>query len=106
VTRERVAAYVAELQVERAPYTVLDRVQGLDEALRVMAPDSDWKWLAQLRWSLKAQVHPVRDKLSRLRQPEELIALGERLRTKPKRLRAGQPNDAPSSTATACLSAC
>jgi integrase len=47
-----------------------------------MAPGSNWKWLAQLRRSLIAQAHPVRDKLSRLRQPEELIALGERLMDK------------------------
>ena len=79
VTSERVAAYIAEMQTERAPYTVLGRVQGLHDALRVMAPESNWKWLAQLRRSLKAQAHPTRDKLSRLKQPEELIALGERL---------------------------
>ena len=35
--------------------------------------------LAQLRRSLKAQVRPARDKLSRLKHPQDLIALGERL---------------------------
>ena len=79
VTRERVEAYVLEMQTKRAPYTVLARVQGLHDALRVMAPESNWKWLAQLRRSLKAQARPVRDKLSRLKSPEELIALGKRL---------------------------
>ena len=79
VTRERVEAYVLEMQAKRAPYTVLARVQGLHDALRVMAPESNWKWLAQIRWSLKAQARPARDKLSRLKQPEDLIALGKRL---------------------------
>jgi integrase/recombinase XerD len=79
VTRERVAAYVAEMQTELAPYSVLDRIQGLHDALRVMEPESDWEWLGQLRRSLKAQVRPARDKLSRLKQPQDLMALGERL---------------------------
>ena len=39
-----------------------------------MAPEIDWEWLAQLYRSLKAQVRPVRDKLSRLKPPDELIA--------------------------------
>jgi integrase/recombinase XerC len=79
VTRERVAAYVAEVQAERAPYTVLCRVQELHDALRVMAPDRDWEWLAQLYRSLRARVRPARDKLSRLKPIEELAAFGERL---------------------------
>jgi integrase/recombinase XerD len=79
VTQERVAAYVAELQAERAPYTVLCRVQELYDALRAMAPKSDWNWLAQLYRSLRSRVRPVRDKLSRLKPIDELAALGERL---------------------------
>jgi integrase len=79
VTRERVASYIAQIQTELAPYSVLDRIQGLHDALRVMEPQSNWKWLGQLRRNLKAQVHPARDKLSRLKQPQDLMALGERL---------------------------
>jgi integrase/recombinase XerD len=79
VTRERVAAYTAEIQTELAPYSVLCRIQELYDVLRVIKPQSNWKWLAQLYRSLSAQVRPARDKLSRLKQPEELIALGERL---------------------------
>jgi integrase len=79
VSRERVAAYVDEMQTELAPYSVLDRIQGLHDALRVMAPESDWEWLRLLRRSLKAQVRPTRDKLSRLKHPADLIAHGERL---------------------------
>jgi integrase/recombinase XerD len=79
VTPERVGAYIAEIQTELAPYTILNRVQELYDALRVMAPEANLKWLARLYQSLKAQVRPARDKLSRLKPPQELIALGERL---------------------------
>jgi len=79
VTRERVGAYIAEIQAELAPYSVLRRVQDLYNALRVMAPEWNWKWLTRLCTSLKAQVGPARDKLSCVKPPQELIALGERL---------------------------
>jgi integrase/recombinase XerD len=79
VTRERVAVYVAELQAERAPYTVLSRVRELYDALRVIAPEGDWKWLSGLYCALNARVRPVREKLPRLRPTAELVALGERL---------------------------
>ena len=79
VTSERVGIYITEMRAGLAPYSVLGHVQELRDALRVMAPESNWKWLAQLCRSLKAQARPARDKLSRLKQPEELIALGERL---------------------------
>jgi integrase/recombinase XerD len=79
VTRERVAAYVVELQAERAPYTVLSRIRELNDALRVMAPESDWGWLRRLYCAFNTRVHPVRDKLSRLRPTDELVVLGERL---------------------------
>jgi integrase len=79
VTPERVAAYVADLQIELAPYTVLCRVQELHDALRVIAPDANWNWLARIYRSLRARVRPVRDKLTRLKGIDELVALGERL---------------------------
>ena len=44
-----------------------------------MAPEADWDWLAQIYRALRAQVRPTRDKLSRLKPIDELVALGERL---------------------------
>jgi hypothetical protein len=79
VTREGVAAYIAELRAKLAPYTVLCRVQELHDALRTMAPEVDWGWLAQLYRGLRAQVRPARDKFSRLKPIDELAGLGERL---------------------------
>jgi hypothetical protein len=79
VTRERVAAYVSELSAALASYTVLCRIQELYDALRVVAPEWNPNWLRQLYRTLRAQVRPAREKLSRLKPIGELTALGERL---------------------------
>jgi integrase len=79
VTRERVAAYVAEISPTRAPYTVLCRVEELYDAMRVMAPEGNWDWLLEFYRTLSARVRPMRDKFSRLKSIDELVGLGERL---------------------------
>jgi integrase len=79
VGRERVAAYIAEIAPTRAPFTVICRIRELYDALRVMAPEADWRWLAQLHRTLEAQGRPVRNKLPRLRAIGELAAIGQRL---------------------------
>jgi integrase/recombinase XerD len=79
MTQERVAAYVGELEKQRAPYTVLCYVQELYDALRVIAPERDWEWLARLSRCLRSRVRPARDKLARLKPIDELAALGGRL---------------------------
>jgi hypothetical protein len=79
VTRERVGTYIGELRANLAPYTILCRVQELHDALRTMAPEVDWGWIAQIYRGLRAQVRPARDKFSRLKPIDELAALGERL---------------------------
>ncbi len=79
VTRDRIAAYIAELRAERADHTVLCRIQELFDALRVLAPDEDWSWLARVYRNLRAGAQPARDKLSRIKPIDELAALGERI---------------------------
>jgi integrase len=79
VSRERVAAYIAEIAPARAPFTVICRIRELYDALRVMAPEVDWNWLAQLNRNLEAQGRPGRSKLPRLRPIGELAAIGQRL---------------------------
>ena len=64
VTPERAVAYIAELQAERAPYTVLCRVQELYDALRVVSPETNSDWLAQLYRTLRPQVRPARQGLA------------------------------------------
>jgi hypothetical protein len=50
VTKPLVGDYVATLSASCAPYTVVCRLQELYDALRVLAPEVDWRWLAEL-WS-------------------------------------------------------
>jgi len=48
VTKLLVADYVKTLSASCAPYTVVCRLQELYDALRVLAPEIDWRWLAEL----------------------------------------------------------
>jgi hypothetical protein len=102
VTSERVVTYITEMRARLAPYSVLARAQGLHHALRVMAPESNWEWRAQLRRSLKAQARPTRDKLSRLKHPEDLIALGERLMDEAEAATEPSATRRATASATAC----
>jgi hypothetical protein len=67
VTRERVAAYVEELQGRNGTYTVVCRLEELAAALRVLAPTDDWRWLLRRAAGLRRDARPVRTKRSRLR---------------------------------------
>ena len=79
VTRDRVGEYIAAMQDRCAPCTVLFSTRELYDALRAMAPEADWTWLAQLCRILKSRARPVRDKVSRLKPIDELAKLGERM---------------------------
>jgi hypothetical protein len=46
VTRENVAAYIAELRRQNvSPYTLRNRIMELQTLLLAFAPDRDWSWL-------------------------------------------------------------
>jgi integrase/recombinase XerD len=79
VNRDNVAAYVADLGVVNRGYTIQGRVQDLGNAMRAMAPESEWGWLLRGADRLRSQTVPARNKRARLRSPEELVALGEQL---------------------------
>jgi integrase/recombinase XerD len=81
VTKPLVADYVAMLSPNCAPYTVVSRLQELYDALRVLAPDTDWRWLAELWMRLGRRAEPARNKRARLRPPSDLIDLGRRMMT-------------------------
>ena len=53
VTREAVAAYVANLQRVNAPLTVLGRIADLATVLRWFAPEPDWSWLRAIQASAR-----------------------------------------------------
>jgi len=78
-TRERASAYVKEMQATLSPFTVQGYVQRIGDALRVMAPDQDVKWIARGAGNLRSRAVPVKDKRARLQSPQRLVALGLRL---------------------------
>jgi site-specific recombinase XerD len=79
VTRERVAAYLEELQGRNGTYTVVCRLEELAAALRALAPAEDWRWLLRRAAGLRRDAVPARAKRSRLRPAAELFALGTTL---------------------------
>jgi integrase len=80
-TRDLVAAYAKDLQVTYSPFSVQGRIQELGDALRVMTPDQDLRWITRGAWRLRSRATPVMDKRARLQSPIRLIALGVRLMT-------------------------
>jgi integrase/recombinase XerD len=79
VTRQLVADYVATLSASRAPYTVVCRLQELYDALRVLAPEMEWRWLAELWMKLGRRAEPVANKRLRLRPTRDLLDLGRHM---------------------------
>ena len=79
VTKERVASYIRHLRETLAPYTVMSRIQDLHNALRLLAPEQDFAWLAELWGTLRSRAVAVRDKRSRLRPADNLAVLGFQL---------------------------
>ena len=79
VQPEVVAQYLAELQNEVSPVTIMIRVNQLCSVIRAMAPGSDWEWLKALTRRLRNRATPIRRKDLRLRHPTELVDLGVQL---------------------------
>src|SRR5262249_34822809 len=67
------------LSASCAPYTVVCRLQELYDALRVLAPDMDWRWLAELWMRLGRRAEPARNKRARLRRTPDVVDLGRRM---------------------------
>lgn len=79
VTTEAASSYLAELKRAVAPFTVSARIQQLGNAMRVIAPSGDWRWLQRAADRLQVGATSVRNKRERLQSPEQLIALGRSL---------------------------
>ena len=60
VSRTNVAAYIADLQIVNRGYTIANRVQQLGNAMRAIAPESDWSWILRDAEHLRSQTVPVR----------------------------------------------
>jgi integrase/recombinase XerD len=78
-TRERVGIYVKDLQTSLSPFSVQGYVQHLGDALRVMSPGQDLRWITRGAWHLRRRAVPIRDKRACLQSPKRLVALGMNL---------------------------
>jgi len=78
-TRELVRTYARDLQTTHSPFYVQGNVQHLGDALRVMTPDRDLRWISRGAWQLRRRAVPIRDKRARLQSPKRLVALGLQL---------------------------
>ena len=87
VAKPLIADYVAMLSASCAPYTVVCRLQELYDALRVLAPDTHWRWLAELCRRLRHRAEPVRNKRARLRATPDLVDLGRRMMKSAERVK-------------------
>ncbi len=81
ITPDRVRDYVAEIRTLNAPYTVLARVQELNQAIRVMAPKRDWTWVRRIDNRVRHSAISVRNKRVRVVPANALLALGIELIT-------------------------
>jgi site-specific recombinase XerD len=77
-----VRAYVEELKARIAPRTMVSSLVGLKVMMKAMAPDRDWRWLADICNRLNRNAQPSRDKRSRM------LSSGKIYRTAIKRLDA------------------
>ena len=81
-TREVVTAYVNDLSQVNASRTVENRIQELYDVLRVMTPhvsENYWDWLKNAWKNLRAKSKSVRNKLLRLKEADQIEALGIKL---------------------------
>lgn len=74
VATEVVRRYVAHLGAEVAPRTVVSTLVGLKVMMKAMAPDANWRWLADVCNALNRWAKPQKDKASRMRPTEEIYA--------------------------------
>jgi integrase len=75
-----IAAYVDDLLAQgNGTYTALCRVEELYNALRVMAPSTDWRWFRDFVRQLREEILPSRRKLEQLQHAGDLLELGFRL---------------------------
>ncbi len=78
ITRERLRCYRDHLTSEISPAGGFNYINHLYGAIRVMAPEPDWRWLKTLVWRLDGRTSR-RNKAGRMVTPGRLIRLGEDL---------------------------
>ncbi len=74
LTTTAIRAYVAYLRSELAPRTVVSSLVGLKVMMKAMAPQSDWRWLADACNALNRSSKPQNLKTPRMRPTGEIYA--------------------------------
>ena len=74
IERETVRDYVTLLSEQVQPWTVWSYTLSLYLVARAFAPDDNWDWLYKIVAKLQLRRRPSKDKLSRMRAPDEIIA--------------------------------
>ena len=74
VRPETVKDYARHLQSIVAPRTVVTLLVGLKVTIKAMAPESDWRWLADICNALNRSAKPITEKHTRVRPSEEIYA--------------------------------
>lgn len=87
VTQETVTAYVSAMKTAIAPRTVVSSLVGLKVMMKAMAPDQNWRWLADMCNRLNRNAKPTKDKRSSMLSSTQIY------RTAIKRLRALSKTD-------------
>ena len=72
VTPDAVTAYVIYLRSQVAPQTAVSMMVGLKVMIKAMAPEVDWRWLADLCNAMRRAARPSVDKNSKTRPTEEI----------------------------------
>ncbi len=75
ISRDRIRRYIDHLAAEITPAGVFNYVKHLYDAIRVMVPEPDWRWLKTLVWRLDGRTSR-RNKAGRMVTPGQLIRLG------------------------------
>jgi integrase len=76
ITQERVGAYVETLRKSVSTGTIINRLEDLHAALRVMDPDRDGSWIRRLISKVHAQHVPAVPKRGRVISATDLFDLG------------------------------
>lgn len=79
ITPERFRDYLAFLQKNRAPCTVVGYLSWFWMVCRAMFLETDWRWLQRLHNNLKREAKPTRDKRSRIVPAQGLLQFGHDL---------------------------
>jgi site-specific recombinase XerD len=74
VTKGIVRTYVEHLRSEVAPRTVVSSLVGLKVMMKAMAPEANWRWLADVCNALNRSAKPQRLKSGRMRSTGEIYA--------------------------------